>query len=351
MPYHHYLPATFLAAFAVEGNKPRRERKIFIGDKSNYRCFVSSVGNVAGENNLYLVPSSNSPTMIENTWSKYETQLPIAIQKLIDGTVNAVQWARIMVPFVASLFVRTRNFDTRFENRLRAIGFEDTYFERHPDNTNTARLMELQRLLAPVLAAKWIVLRKVGKTPLITNDVGYAPFRHMSITDAGFAIPLDKDHILVVIPKRERDIIEVREGDWFPLIEYAELSSNNHFGLNKALVSNAQRFVFGSDEALIRRLLQEESRLSSVVEPAELGFIAGTLAMVHEFTWHRLVSTLSKNPGDESAWSFDLDFGAIAAGWYSPVAIPINLPEFPPALRRDGNKIIVSFYDVQGLTT
>ena len=73
--------------------------------------------------------------------------------------------------------------------------------------------------------------------------------------------------------------------------------------------------------------------------------------MVHEFTWHRLVSTLSKNPCDEGAWSFDLDFSAIAAGWYPPVIMPINLPEFPPALRRDGNKIIVSFYDVQGLTT
>ena len=223
-----------------------------MGDKSEKRCFISTVGNVAGINNLYSIPSDNHSDLIEQTWSRYETQLSKAIEKLIDGTVSAVQWARILVPFVASLFVRTRNFDTRFENRLRTMGFEDTYFERHPDNTNSARLMELQRLLAPVLAAKWVVLRKVGKTPLITNDVGYTPFRHVNITDAGFAIPLDKDHILVVIPQREREIIEVREGDWFPIIEYAELPSNNHLGLNKALVGNAQRFVFGSDEALIR---------------------------------------------------------------------------------------------------
>jgi hypothetical protein len=350
MPYHHYLPATYLASFSYDDNKNHRARKIFVGDKSSMGCFKSAIGKTAGINNLYALVSGDDANIIEDMWSKYETQLSNAIEKLIDGTIDAVLWTRILVPFIASLFVRTTNFDTRFENRLRGIGLENNYLEKNPDNTNNARLLELQRLLAPILGAKWIVLETTGKAPVIINDIGYAPFRHKTISDFGFAIPLNLNHILVLVPMRNREIIEVKNGHWFPIIQYSTLFPDNHIGLNNILTRNARRFIFGSEKALIQSLLQQESNPSPVPEPGELGFIDGRLAMVHEFTWHRLVSTLSKDPENESSWSFNLDFDALAAGWVPPIILPINLPEFPPALRREGNKIVLSFYDVEGFT-
>jgi hypothetical protein len=118
----------------------------------------------------------------------------------------------------------------------------------------------------------------------------------------------------------------------------------------------AHRFIFGPDELTVTRHLGHgRGSPSRVPEPYDLGFISGPLAMVHEFTWHRLVGVLAKPPDHEDAWKFDLDWKAIASGW-KPVAIipswgPRVMFDLPPALRREGDVIYVGFYDVEGLTT
>jgi tetratricopeptide (TPR) repeat protein len=42
---------------------------------------------------------------------------------------------------------------------------------------------------------------------------------------------------------------------------------------------------------------------------------------------------------------FPLDIDALASGWHSLVLLPINLVEFPPALKKIGNTIQTRFYD------
>ena len=349
MPLHHYLPATFLASFSADSSThPRRKRLVCVGDKQNKRTFRAPAANIAAVNNLYtLVAAGDDPQMVDNIWTEYEANLQTAVELLIEGETDARTWVRVLVPFVACLLVRGPDFNRRFERRMDALGLGAETEGGHlidEDNTNTARLFELQRLLGPVAVAKWVVIQVRGQEPLITNDLGYAPFVNRATEEAGMAIPLDPSHVLAVIPRTEGRVAVVRSGNWVPEIEYTHSSPGNHEGLNRVLSSSAQRFLFGPDETVGRWLRGPPASLF-LSEPRQLGFITGPLAVAHEFTWHRLAPAVERDPSDGAPWDFSFDWEGLSRGWAPPVLFPTNLVEFPPALRREGQSISVQFYD------
>lgn len=232
VPLHHYLPATFLASFSSDlSSFPRRNRPLSVGDKHEDRVFRTSASNVAAINNLYtLIATNKSPELIENLWAEYEANLDEAIKLLIAGSVNAKTWIRILVPFIACMLVRGPDFDQRFERRIRALGIDPEGDHVSKDNINGARLLELQRLLGPVAVAKWVIIHVRGQEPLITNDLGYAPFVNPVTREFGIAIPLDLMHALAVIPRNQGKVAVVKSGKWMPNIEYVENLPDNHEG-------------------------------------------------------------------------------------------------------------------------
>src|SRR5215212_4519681 len=247
MPLHHYLPATFLASFSLDSAVPRRRnRHLSVGDKQQDRVFRTSAANVAAIRNLYaLIATEFDAEMVDSIWSEYERNLHDAITHLIEGRLNAKTWIRVLVPFVACLLVRGPDFDKRFEGRMSSLGLDEESELLSEDNTNFARVIELQRLLGPVAVAKWKVIRTRGSGHLITNDLGYAPFANRPAGESGIAIPLDLSHVLAVIPRDESQVAVVRSGEWVPDIEYTETLPGNHDGLNQTLSATAQRFIFG----------------------------------------------------------------------------------------------------------
>lgn len=349
MPLHHYLPATFLAEFSLDKvTFPRRNRQLIVGNKDEERVFRTSAVNVAAINNLYtLVESRGNPELIEKTWADFEGNLTEAIYLLIAGRLDARSWIRILVPFVASMLVRGPDFNRRFERRLRVIGLESHMDLISEDNTNGARLLELQRLLGPVAVAKWTVVHVIGQEPLITNDLGYAPYQNEVTGEIGISIPLNPTYTLAISPRTQREILRVQSGKWIPVIEYFHNMPNNHEGLNEALSSIAQRFIFGPDDTTIEKYLSSGSKANFPPEPEQLGFITDPLARAHEFTWHRLAAAIERDPDSEDPWEFDLDWELIAKGWAPPVYFPVNLIEFPPVLNRINDSIIAEFYNPQ----
>lgn len=347
MPLHHYLPATFIASFSNDSSSyPRRNRTISVGDKQTGKIFRASAGNVAAINNLYtLVAKQSDQEMIEVLWSKYEAYLDKAIDKLIEGTIDAKMWIRILVPFVACMLVRGPDFNQRFEKRIQSLGIDPNGEYVSDDNVNFGRLLELQRLLGPVTVAKWVVIAISGASRLITNDLGYAPFANPFTREYGIAIPLDLTHILAVIPRTQGNVIVEKSGKWIPIIEYVEEKPDNQEGLNKALSSLAQRFIFGPDDDIVKKFLRRSQLDAGSHEPEHLGFISDPLARAHEFTWHRLAAALEHQPDDDYSWDFSLDWEHLAKGWHPMVVLPTNLLEFPPALRREDDIICIEFYD------
>lgn len=346
MQRDHYLPATHLASFSLDMTLPRRERLLAVGDLERNRSFREKACNLAAKRGFYSVSSQTSdPRMVDKVWAGYEADLAKAVDELILGTIAATSWARVMVPFVAGILVRGPDFNVRFGDRFRGSGFVSS-----SDNTNQARILELQRLLAPILAARWIVLTAQGEGDIVTNDIGFVAYARANTKDPGISIPLDRRHTLALVPQRLRRVAYARDGAWYPFIEYGFLDPGSHLDLNGILASNAKRFIFGSDEGTIGPLLDRKESLTRVPDPAELGFISGNLAVVHEFAWHRLVSALAKPLMSDDPTSFDLDWKAIAKGWTPPVIFPLNLPEFPSSLSRQGDTISLDLFDVRGFT-
>lgn len=153
MPLDHYLPATFLASFSQELCQPRRKSLLAVGDVIKKRePRWDKAENLAARNNFYTTDNVD-PRIIDKIWLGYESTFDSAVNALIGGNIDALTWARTLVPFVAAMLVRGPDFNTRFESRP----FIRSYAQDRKlsaDNANGARVMELQRLLGPIAAAQ-----------------------------------------------------------------------------------------------------------------------------------------------------------------------------------------------------
>jgi hypothetical protein len=348
MPLHHYLPASFIARFSSDMRKvPARNKRIYVADKRNQTLFPSPAEKAGCINNLYTLAHPHiGPEEIDQTWTEYERRLPTAIDSLINNTVDAATWTRVLVPFVACMLVRGPDFEDRFFERFPPEHRRELSNLFTSDQANAARLREIPRLLTGVLAAKWIVLTAHGKEKLLTNDLGYSPYINPATGDQGLAIPLSQKKILAIVPgKEDRSILRAEGDKWVPNISYMDLPPSNHEALNRSLAHIALRFIFGPEIALVQKYYKGVAESFTAPEPIELGFPREFLSPAFEFTWHRLVSAITQPPSVVGGWDFSLDWEIVTSGWHSMPFFPINLIEFPPALKRVGNTIQVKFYD------
>lgn len=339
----HFLPATYLACFSVGSAFPRRSRRLAQGDRLNGTCIETSAANLAKITDLYtLEQHTANPNVIDDIWLKYETRLSDCIDQMIAGSITALDWASVLVPFVACLLVRGPEFEERFNSRLQGMGFDSEFLESLSDNAKQARIMEIQRLLAPVLVAEWTLLEFAQGEPLLTNDWSYL------VVDwgKGLTIPVGHNHAIQVAPRTE-GIIAAKVGDtWRPAIRKIDINASNRTTFNRAMAENARRFIFGVDCNLVTKYLSRPSFSPPMIEPAHIGFIYGTRALVHEFVWHRFVSALHSGIEPEmGGWDFDFNFEGLATGWVPPLMCPTNLPDFRPGLLRWKDVIIADLYD------
>jgi hypothetical protein len=299
MPLQHYLPATFLAHFSMETSGARRDRVLAAGDKLIGNAFSAKASRLAGENDLYTLTSSQlDPLIVDRSLSGYEANLSTAIDQLIQRDLTTMAWATTLVPFIAGLLVRGPDFNARFDTRITQLGIKTL-----PDNTNIARLMEFQRLLAPVAAAQWIVLAIQSDDPMITSDIGHAPFANPELHHFGMAVPIGLSHILVVMPTARRTLAIGVGGSWYPTIDYSFSSGQNHVELNRVLATRARRFIFGPDPSIINSYLRYHGN-APPLEPAQMGFIDGFYAMLHDLDWHRLISALGIPPKSDGQYIY-----------------------------------------------
>lgn len=303
MPLHHYLPATYLALFSTDTFQPRRQRILVAGDKESGNLFSAPASRIAGINDLYTITSSNlDPQIVDTSLSHYESSFYIAVEQLINHQVTAMAWASILVPFVAALMVRGPDFNDRFEARILSLGVDSP-----SDNTNFGRLVEFQRLLAPVAAAQWNLLSVQGADLLITNDLGYAPFANYQTQEFGIAVPLGLRHILAISPQTCRVLAFSQGGEWLPTINFIDAPPDDHVQLNHVISSFSRRFVFGPDTSTLSLYFSSARPSRGNPEPGQLGFMDGYLAMMHDMTWHRLITALSTAPSRDGEYIY-VDF-------------------------------------------
>ncbi len=192
----------------------------------------------------------NAPALVDSTWQGYEKRLTGALNQLVDphvGSVDAYLWLRVMVPFVAGLFVRGPDFTKRYEGQQAIIDIaRSREAEWQRDNTNASRLLAMRRILAPITASKWIVEYSTGPEPMITNELGYVNSRHApEPSGIGWAIPLGPAAILQILPCPEgygrKILFDAGDGDWRAFIERVTLRPGNHVSLNSSIAVGQAR--------------------------------------------------------------------------------------------------------------
>lgn len=320
MPFDHYIPASYLGRFSLDTNRVRRNRRLWAVDKREGRLFQTTAGELCGLHNFYSLspratPDSGlDPRFVDSQWSAYENNLNPALDKMISGDLDALDWLKTLVVFCAALLVRGGDFDSRFSARLEDLG---PGLERWTgrDNTNIMRLMELQRLFASVMGARWLLLASSGKHAQITNDLGYTPFLNPQRKDSGIAIPVGPRHVLLLIANHKRVIAHAHNNSWAPNIDRGDLEDDQHAAFLSTIAAFAQRYVIGPAEAAMRNYVKVETDPPPVPEPAQLGFLNAEMARHYEMIYFNCLSRLSSPPNNPKDFIYvDYDKNMPASG-------------------------------------
>lgn len=318
MPLQHYIPAAFLANFSQSIRAPRRDSLISVGDKLTGKCFTTSVSKVAAIQDLYTLFSlspNSSALHVDEIMGDYESDLITAIDDLVNDKLSAYTWARVLVPFIAGFLVRGPDFDIRFADRFKRMEkfnvseYENLRGKSFSEDINLARIRERLSLLAPIMAARWVLLETSGITPLIINDLGYVGMKGGYIEkgeqdDLGPAFPIGPGHILAIIPQPKRKVAIEKTGRWVPTIERSKLIKDNHIGFNTLAGTYARRFIFGPNEDIVGQNLITNGDLSvnEVLEPHQLGFIYKGSEAIIGVEWNRVLEALANPPKSKGAW-------------------------------------------------
>lgn len=301
MPRDHFIPAALLGQFSAETTGPLRARRVAV-QRSNGAPSMTRAENVGFVNDLYAMSSGDSPSSVDSTWNIVEQEMPAATRLLESGVaVPAKVWLQTLVPYVAMLFVRGKEFDERFirrmlGDRLPEPGSVAQEIVASRSNVNMARMFELNRLLAPVACANWFVMHSPHGHEGIVNDLGLAATGDLSTGAVGWVVPLSHRVSLGVFPQKYRDVLLYSHGKWMALVQHRYPDTTMMRNLDRALAGAAKDFVVGPTQRAVAGLgplVQGQADERLLLERWPL---SGRQMREYELHWQRLVSLLDTDP-------------------------------------------------------
>lgn len=323
MAKDHYLPAAYIGRFSEEyktGTNARRCRvwAAHVGAQRVNPQSAESLGFVKG---LYdMVESGPGPSVGSSVdhW-KYESDLPCVLDALCAGNrLLLADWLHVAVPFVAGLFSRGIDFDMRYQSRLKGMSFSfKNDVEKKSCMTNVvnfSRLVEMQSLLLPVMAARWKIIHSVGSFQFVLNDLGITPLYDSATALNGWMIPLGLQAGLMLLPRKSGCFGSFSsDGCWYAVVEHMAQEDLFFEKMSEATAKSASRFVVGAQRNVIDQLLP----LLSAKAETDLHFI-------RESDWH-IHKGISAS-GDDCMW-----WGCAAAIADNAIK-PVDLPNYRPSI-------------------
>lgn len=341
----HYLPATLLGGFSTDVGPVARHRKIWAGDRRSGRVFCAAINQVALESFFYEGHDPEDTQRTEKHFQFVESRLSDAIAKLIDRTrrLDAAVWLHVLVPFAAGALVRSVDFGYRYSRRGPGL-------PANRANTNGSRHFELQRLLALVTVAEWIVWH--FDEPIAVPDTGWFGGMGIQLGNTGILIPLDSRHALHIRPLSRRAVLKRHSEVWSAPIAHREMNETAHKWILETTMRSAVRYVFAQDRSIVDGLLRLRQRDSTpILDPHTFGFLSDTkLAREYEFTWHRLALAIGSGQRIEDGYPFPLDFPSATPPWLPMVIIPTLRPnQHRHALICAGESVTMNLADLPGV--
>lgn len=341
MALDHYIPASFLGRFSLSSHKKHkanlRKRKLCVYSFKKRKYYETTAEKICAINNF------SNP--LSDPLCFFEQDLPNALTNLINGTLDAKQWIDTLVPFVCSLLVRGPEFVERFTHRI------DNAFGIKQEFKDPVRLFEFQRMLAPILAGKWIVLEANGPGYIIVNDICFMPFIDGRTNLKGISVPISPKHVLIIVPKRNRVIATYVDRKWVPEITRTKMEKRNHFKFNRAMADFARESIIGpTKDSVMLYSSRKDDYSPSRIEETRLDFIDGQLGMIHEYTWHCIAGFFNEDYHKIFDHYLEPDFSKLELGKTPVFILGSNLSTFKHQVYIQGNEMIVDLYDVESLS-
>lgn len=357
MAKQHFLPAAFLGQFSSETTSPARERRVWVVRENMPTAHRTRAKNVGSINDFYRLRAvGGAPTdIVDEIWSGYEHRLTSLLGQLVrrGASVDANLWLRVLVPFVAGLFVRGPDFNRRFLSRIAPFGDLTGEAMDTEEHVNQCRLMEFQRLLAPVLGARWVIMHTDGAPCVTTNEKGFAACMLPDSGGPAWSIPIGNNAILAIEPApagAAREVVRYVGGNWIAPMMHVDLDPGDQRNFNESVAETATQFVVGANRTDV-----QEVQASLGQHPTQFDFLHAAwgehrLLVAHEMEWYRLVSAVSREPISRSVFAWPLNFEVLASGWVPYMWLPTNLPDFASGLRSDGQSILFGLTPIPGFT-
>jgi hypothetical protein len=307
MANDHYIPASLLGRFSTEDTGRARERKVWALKHGEQKAQYKKAEKYGSQQNFYdllMTQYAQMPRVVDKTWLAYENHLGSVLETLRTNTdryaLDANSWLAVLIPFVASLFVRGPDFNERYEARAGIKEIYSSMAKKDPaypgDNTNMARLMEFQRLLSPIMAASWTVLHTGGKLSLLTNERGYTLYKPTGTDQIGWLIPTGRDMALAIMPtavNHGRAIItDTGIAKWKAILQHRTINDKDTAGFNRAIAGVASNFVIGPSEASVSNMAKDLQHKPLPAKYIYHNVPPSAVLRLHEHSWHYLLSEI-----------------------------------------------------------
>jgi hypothetical protein len=158
----HYLPACVIGRFTTNRASGKlRNQRVMAWRRGSEHPHPARADKICSTKGLYD---------FSDGWTADRWDYECSLTRLFDLEEKGERpdfdyFVHDIVPYVSCLFVRGLDFTNRHDSDplLKSLG--DKFDFPHKDNVNACRLIELQRMLAPMLTFKWFsFVPQIGTT-------------------------------------------------------------------------------------------------------------------------------------------------------------------------------------------
>ena len=323
--FQHYVPAAFLGRFSASTSDRSRKRNLWVFDTGTAEPYEKKAEKLAAETGLYDVDDGTlGPDATADVAWGYESFLTPALDTLSDAqaALDAQAWLRGVVPFVAGLFVRGPEFQEEFMQRIAPalphIGVDPA------SNATAGRLLDLQTLLAPIMASRFCVLHFTESVDLITSDRGYALTGTPDGREHAYIVPVGRHVALTVVPREAGEPLRWKDGAWQAEVEHRGCADREAEQLNRAMAAFAIRAVYGPTREAVKAV-------GGVIgeAPAPSGGLFPALDPVsHLYDYFRVLAATTTGPEGAAAAASMLDWSLVRGqDWTAPIVVECLFPD------------------------
>lgn len=258
MARDHFIPASFIARFSENPAPQARKSEVHVKFRGKNISVKKRAEKIGYANSLYDIDkdftSARQTNAVDLVWTSYESTLNPAIDDLVAGTLSAVDFVSIIVPFVAGFFARDVSYSSRTTSRIEHVHADLPNFIKKSmsEHNHVAlnRLSELDFITPKLLASEWVVSETDGD--LVLPDLGIG-FNYVGMFEGvdgiSYLLPLGPRSLLEITPLPALPLFKIADRGFYPAIVHSK-EIRSAAKVNELLKVTSIRYCIGTKSAI-----------------------------------------------------------------------------------------------------